>query len=274
MKYDVILCDFDGTLCHDDVTLSDYTVSVVREYVKRGGIFIICSGRMDVSVRKYVKQLGTDKQRISAASLQGAVILDSAGNLLYHEPVPYEQSLQIVKELEKTVGYLHVYDRDHVLIVEEDPISTAYRDLCNVNLKEVGKLSDYIEQNKLDCGKILAVIDPAKKDEIFAHFDELKIPGVKYFMASRTYFEFVSKRAGKEVALRKIGELLGVPTERIMAFGDNGNDVEMIKAAGFGVAVANAREEVRACADYVCPSNNEDGVAQTIEKICLNGETV
>jgi hypothetical protein len=63
--------------------------------------------------------------------------------------------------------------------------------------------------------------------------------------------------------------LLGVDKSEVMAFGDNGNDMEMIRESGFGVAVANARAEVKAVADYVCESNDEDGVAKTIRKFCF-----
>lgn len=269
MKYKVILCDFDGTLVTTDKRLTDYTVQTVREYVNRGGNFIICTGRMHVSAIQYTQTLGTDKQKINVVSMQGANITDSSGNVLYSEYLSKDTALKVLEFFESRGEYVHVYDETSVLIHDYDEINLTYQRLCNVPLKKVGKISDFVRNTDYNCIKVLAVIPPEKVDYYMSEFDKMNLPDAKYFMASRTYFETVSNKAGKEEGLKRVCELLGVDISEVMAFGDNGNDREMIKSAGFGVAVANAREEVKQVADYICDSNDEDGVAKTIRKFCF-----
>ena len=74
----------------------------------------------------------------------------------------------------------------------------------------------------------------------------------------------------KGTGLISLGRLLGIRREEIMAFGDGDNDIAMLKEAGVGVAMANAEEAVKAAADYITLSNEEEGVADAIEKLILN----
>ncbi len=270
MKYKVILCDFDGTLCTTDKRLTPFTVQTVQEYVKRGGTFIICTGRMHISAVDYTEVLGTSHQKISVVSMQGACIKDKDGETLNSVYLNYDTALKAVEYFENKGEYVHVYGDDAVLIEEYNDININYQRMCGVPLKKVGKISDYIKNNKHKTLKVLAVIPPEKVSFYISEFDKMNLADAKYFMASRTYFEVVSKFAGKEEGLREVCKILGVNKSEIMAFGDNGNDMGMIADAGFGVAVANAREEVKKVADYVCESNDEDGVAKTIRLFCFD----
>jgi Cof subfamily protein (haloacid dehalogenase superfamily) len=201
--------------------------------------------------------------------MQGANVIDKDGRFLYSEYLSDETTLKVVEYFESMGEYVHVYGDNEVLVEEYNEINLAYQKLCNVPLKKVGKISEFLKKTKHKSLKVLAVIPMDKVAFYLSEFEKMNLPDAKYFMASRTYFETVSKKAGKEEGLKKVCELLGVNKSEVMAFGDNGNDMEMIREAGFGVAVANAREEVKAAADYVCESNDEDGVAKTIRKFCL-----
>ena len=75
----------------------------------------------------------------------------------------------------------------------------------------------------------------------------------------------------KGTALVELGSMLGIRREEIMACGDGDNDIEMVKEAGFGVAMGNAEEEVKAAADYITLSNEEEGAAKAIERFALRG---
>ena len=270
MKYDLIFSDFDGTLARKNSVLSDYTINTIKEYVKRGGIFVLCTGRNDASARQYVKTLGIENQKISVVCLEGSLVYDNDGKVLYDQPLDWQTSKKIVEFFENHSVYTHVYDRVDVIVDELNEINTNYKNVCRVSLKVVGKLSEYVDKTQLNCQKILAVIPENEINKYKSLFDELNLDGVESFMSSRVFFETISKNAGKESGMKAVAKYYGVPMEKVMAFGDNGNDVGMIRDAGFGVAVENAREEVKAVANYICPSNQEDGVAQTIRKLCFN----
>jgi hypothetical protein len=83
------------------------------------------------------------------------------------------------------------------------------------------------------------------------------------------FVEFVSKGITKSGALELIGKKLGISPKEIIAFGDQDNDIPMLKYAGFSVAMANGSKEVKNFADHVTASNDEDGVALAIENIVL-----
>lgn len=270
MKYDLIFCDYDGTIAHSDGKMSQRAKNAIKEYVKRGGKFVFCTGRLDGSVRVFSEQLGLDKvQPISVVSLQGGVVIDNNHNLLRRASLDWEKAYKIIKAFEDSDVYVHCYDSEHVLVKEIHPINLEYKKLCDVDLKIVGKLSEYIKNNKFNPVKILAVIGQDEVEKYFALIDSLKIDGLTRFMASRHFLECVPSSSGKEVGMKMVADYYNIPKEKVMAFGDNGNDVEMIRNAGFGVAVANSRIEAKSVADYVCESNDDDGVAITIEKLCL-----
>ena len=99
-------------------------------------------------------------------------------------------------------------------------------------------------------------------------FDSLEL------VASLKYnIEINAAGVNKGKGLLELGEILGISREEIMAFGDGDNDIAMLREVGFGVAMQNADEEVKAVADYVTGSNDEDGVAKAIARFVL-GETV
>ena len=84
-----------------------------------------------------------------------------------------------------------------------------------------------------------------------------------------TNLEINAPGVNKGMGLIQLGRLLGIEREEIMACGDGLNDLAMLRAVGFGVAMANGNEEVKKYADYVTGSNDEDGVAKAIEKFVL-----
>jgi hypothetical protein len=99
------------------------------------------------------------------------------------------------------------------------------------------------------------------KERMLARFD-----GRLYISKSLPYFlEFASPDVTKAAGMEFLAEHLGFARERTLAFGDGENDIELVEWAGYGVAVANAHERVRKSADFVCPSVDEEGVAQVLE---------
>jgi Cof subfamily protein (haloacid dehalogenase superfamily) len=96
-----------------------------------------------------------------------------------------------------------------------------------------------------------------------------KVSGVVIVSSLGSNWEINAEGTDKGTAMLKLGELLGIRREEIMACGDGMNDIAMLKAVGLGVAMENAEPEVREAADYITTSNDEDGVAKAIEKFVL-----
>ena len=117
--------------------------------------------------------------------------------------------------------------------------------------------------------KVLCMGD---KEDIAALEQQLvkEFPQIRIYRSKDTYLEIMSMKASKSDAIHMLKDHFHVKQEEIMAFGDNFNDIDMIRYAGLGVAMGNAADEVKEVADYITLSNEEDGVAAAIEKFVLN----
>ncbi len=101
-------------------------------------------------------------------------------------------------------------------------------------------------------------------------WEELEAVGGLALVGSLGYnIEINAAGVNKGRGLLELGVLLGIRREEIMVCGDGDNDVSMLEEAGFGVAMGNAEEQVKAVADYITCSNDDEGVARAIEKFVL-----
>ena len=256
MKYDLIFSDFDGTLLKTDFTVDKSTADAIRGYVGRGGKFVVCTGRMSRSLDGWLDYLGLSGERIAVVGFQGSYVADTAGNVLYECTVPHESVDKILAFAEKFNLYTHFYDADYVYINEENEINLEYNRLTAAPLKTVGNLRAYLKAHPgLPVLKVMIVVDPADAERICAECEKEDFGEVDHYMSSTSFLEFASESGGKGAGLKKVAELYGVPVEKTIAIGDSQNDISMLKAAGLGVAVGNARSDVKAAADYVTVTN-------------------
>ncbi len=269
MKYKMIFSDFDGTIASDDHGISEENKRAIKEYQERGGVFVLCSGRAPIPAWVIVEQLGIENNEIPIAGLNGALVFNKSKEVVYKSPIKNESAITIVKEAEKRNIYCHIYDEVSAIISEVHPINVDYKKITQIDLKVVGKISDYLIANpSFDPVKILYVIAPEQKEELDKLYDELNLTDVLHVMSNDNFYEFVSVDAGKEKAMEFVAKKYGVPLSEVIAIGDNLNDKAMIEKAGLGVAIGNGRAETIAVADYVAPSNNESAIAHVIDKFC------
>jgi Cof subfamily protein (haloacid dehalogenase superfamily) len=157
---------------------------------------------------------------------------------------------------------LNCYVDDELYVAEITPEARRYADFQHLDLHPVGDLLAWLDQppTKLVVIEDADVLD-GLKERMLARFD-----GRLYISKSLPYFlEFASPDVTKAAGLEFLAEHLGFARERTLAFGDGENDIELVEWAGYGVAVANAHERVKEIADFVCPSVDEEGVAQVLE---------
>jgi Cof subfamily protein (haloacid dehalogenase superfamily) len=221
---------------------------------------LVVTGRMFRSVRPYLQTAGLDEPVVC---YQGAVVADPvSGRFLRHEPIPLELAREAIVAVEAEGYPLNCYVDDELYVAEHTAASEAYASFQNLEVHAVGSLLEWLDQPPT---KLVAVGDASELDglkaRMIAHFD-----GRMYISKSLPYFlEFASPDVTKGSGLAFLAEHLGFTLERTVAFGDGENDVPLLEAAGFGVAVENAHDEVLAIADFVCPPVAAEGVAQVIE---------
>ena len=221
---------------------------------------VLVTGRMFQAVRPYALEAGLDDPVVC---YQGAVVAEPvSGRWLRHVPIPLELARETIAAVNEEGFALNCYVDDELYVAEVTPEARRYADFQHLELHAVGDLLEWLDQPPT---KLVVIEDPAVLDDLkqrmLARFD-----GRLYISKSLPYFlEFASPDVTKAAGLDFLSEHVGFSRERTVAFGDGENDVELIDWAGYGVAVANAHDRVKEVANFVCPSVDEEGVAQVLE---------
>ena len=268
MKIKLIGADLDGTLLRDDKSLSPRTAAAVRRFTQMGGVFVLASGRVQSAIAPVAAQLPEAAYQMEAG---GAVLRRSSdGAVLYHRPVRKE-SLRVLARILPECGA--PYDlfsngvgqtrRDLYETVGEWLLRRTGTDLFFRTRRPVDSYAPFFSGEK-----------PAEKISLFFDDETLRsrarellreVPRIVVTSSLPMNLEIMDDEATKGCALLGLAELLGIRPEEVAAFGDNDNDRTMIAAAGTGVAMGNGLEDLKAAADLVAPSNENDGVAVVME---------
>jgi Cof subfamily protein (haloacid dehalogenase superfamily) len=222
--------------------------------------FVLVTGRMFQAVRPYALEAGLDDPVVC---YQGAVVAEPvSGRWLRHVPIPLELARETIAAVNDEGFGLNCYVDDELYVAEVTPEARRYADFQHLELHAVGDLLEWLKEPPT---KLVVIDDPTVldglKQRMLARFD-----GTLYISKSLPYFlEFASPDVTKAAGLDFLSEHVGFTREGTVAFGDGENDVELVEWAGYGVAVANAHDRVKEASDFVCPSVDEEGVAQVLE---------
>jgi Cof subfamily protein (haloacid dehalogenase superfamily) len=227
---------------------------------------VLVTGRMFRAARPYALQAGLDDPVVC---YQGAVVAEPAdGRWLRHVPIPLELAREAIGAVHEEGFGLNCYVDDELYVAEVTPAARRYADFQHLELHPVGDLLAWLEAPPT---KLVVIEDPPVLDDLKRRL-KARFDGRLYISKSLPYFlEFASPDVTKASGLEFLARRLGFARERTVACGDGENDVELLEWAGYGVAVANSHDRVLAAADLVCPSVDEEGVAQTIEAFLDSG---
>ena len=134
----------------------------------------------------------------------------------------------------------------------------------NMVCTEVENLADFLTFSPI---KILMSVDPAELKAVQQTIADFLPDSLTVVQTADFYLEVIPRVINKGQGIRDICGVLGLDPKQVIAFGDAENDIPMLRAAGMGVAMGNAAEAVKAAADMVTLSNNEDGIAAALEKL-------
>jgi Cof subfamily protein (haloacid dehalogenase superfamily) len=221
---------------------------------------VLVTGRMFQSVRRYALEAGIEDPVVC---YQGAVVAEPvSGRWLRHVPIPLELAREAIAALNEQGFGLNCYVDDELYVAEVTDAAKRYADFQHIALHAVGDLLDWLERPPT---KLVVIDDPHVLDDLKQRMLD-RFAGRLYISKSLPYFlEFASPDVTKAAGLEFLAEHLGFTRERTVAFGDGENDIELVDWAAYGVAVDNADDRVKEIADFVCPSVDEEGVAQVLE---------
>ncbi len=222
---------------------------------------IVVTGRMVQSVRRALAPAGLHDPVIC---YQGAVVVDGDGTWLRHEPIPFELAREALV-FAAGEGYSpNVYVGDELYVSTVTPEARNYAEFQHLPIHPVGDLLGWLAEPPT---KLVLVGDPEALDAVEARA-KAAFEGRLYISKSLPYFlEFAADGVTKGAGLDFLAGHMGFTREETIAFGDGENDVELVEWAGFGIAVENAHERVKAVADWICPSAEDEGVAQVLESL-------
>lgn len=266
----VIVLDVDGTLLDTKHALTPRVEAVLNAASAKGVQIVLATGKTRTSMLKIIEQL---KIKSAGIFLQGLAVYDENGDLRHQQTLNPAIARQALTFGEDRGYFMVAYSGERILShgynkdVEEG--LTVHHELSP---EVVGPLQNLL--GSMSFNKLIACGDP-KAIKALRWQLNLQLGGSVRLMQAGipTMLEIMPPGGSKGAALKQLLKDMKVAPEQVMAIGDAENDIEMIQLAGIGVAMGQSHQSVKDAADHVTGTNDEDGVAQAVEKFVL-GETV
>jgi Cof subfamily protein (haloacid dehalogenase superfamily) len=262
MKYRLIVSDIDGTLVNSSRQISERTKLAIHKFQSLGGVFAIATGRIEESAKSYYDELRLDSPAIL---YNGAKIVELANNKCLMENILEEEHfVQAVKLLSELDCSAIVYSTGKAYVRQMNDTIRTYMEKDSIQCIQVDDFMSDIEGKP---NKILIIGNNSIFEKFLGAFEAICSVKPNTVKSEAEYLEILPRNTSKGEALKSLAELLNIPMEQIAAAGDNMNDYEMLKEAGLGIAVSNAVPKLFDAADLISKSNDEDGIAEIIERI-------
>lgn len=254
-KSKAIILDLDGTLLRSDKSVSERTLKALEECKEAGILVIVATARFWFKAEKYLELIKPDY----------AILAD--GTQIYHKGEMIRGFAMTEQAVNGVIQALM-----HQGPNAEFVVGVGKELLCSAaGISEKWRKSYAFEEDmKQPVYKIAAVLESADMAESLAEDYDCRL----YSYRDENLYGFTDKESGKYQAVKALGEFLGIDLQDMVAFGDDENDYEILQNCGVGVAVANAIPQILKGADEVTDSNDEDGVANYLERYCLREELV
>lgn len=270
VKYKYFISDFDGTLLRSDNTVSSFTAETISEYIRQGGTFLIATGRMFVGIVERLAEAGLGGLDIPVIAYQGSLIRTAkSGKVLLKRFLDPVIASDIVRFIAGIGVPVQTYYDDMAYCGPDTAFCEQYCKLFGAQFESVNDLPEYVRRRGETVPKVLAYTSKEARDALVTRVAKEFHGRAQITASSGQLVEGISMHSGKDRAIEFLTNQNGDSLNDCIVIGDAMNDITMIKRAGFGAAVANAEKDVLEVADYIAPSNDEDGVAKTILKFCL-----
>ncbi len=263
IPFRAIALDLDGTLTNHDKVVTPRTRQALLQAESKGAIIILASGRPTYGIVPVAECLELEKR--------GGYILSYNGGNIVNAKTGEKLFSQFLPDAMIPILYKYAKEKNHALlgyagneIITEMPDDQYVKEESRINKMNIRKVDNLLDALEPHPTKLLMTGDPT--DMIKAEEELVEILGEKMdiFRSAPFFLELVPKGIDKAQSLLRLLSKINLTPADLMAFGDGYNDLSMLKIACVGVAMANAAPEVRADADYVTLSNEEDGVAEAL----------
>ena len=266
---DLIAIDMDGTLLDPNHAISPRVKAAIRAARAQGVRIVLATGRPFSGIEEYLEELGLAGENDYCITFNGAVIQNAAGTKVIAETtLGYDDYLYAEKVARDLGVHFHVLYERSMMTPNADISSHTVRDAYISRTPLIYRSVEQVDP-AWRFRKFMMVDEAAVLDRAIANLPPELMQRYTVVKSAADFLEILHPEAGKGRALETLAAHLGVPAERIMAIGDQENDLVMLEFAGVAVAMGNAIDAVKAVADHVTTSNNEDGVGVAIERYVL-----
>ncbi len=265
MSYQLICTDIDGTLLNKDRELSEMTIEQVKRISHIP--FVLISSRMPQAMRHLQQEFENTSTPLVAYN--GGLILDN-DKILHSTFIDNYVLSEIIKQCVNTSIHLSLFHGDDWFVPSMDYWAKREQNNTKVSPKIKSSKAVLTQWKKAGIGahKIMCMGDEAEIEVLYNLLGKEFSNEIELYRSKPTYIEIshksISKKTGIDLLLEKSYPHLSI--DNVVAFGDNYNDIEMLKAVGLGVAVGNANVDVLEVANAITDTNKNDGVAKAIKE--------
>lgn len=258
----IFFTDLDGTLLTKEKQITPATMDALKKWTACGNKLVLCSGRAIDSVRDVKKSLNLNFPGMYLIGCNGGEIYDCEDyHAISRTPLTMEQTKLVMDTARKLHIHCHTYTDTHIISPSDNEELQYYRRAIHTPVIINKDVLSVLDQPPCKC----IAIDLYDKSRL-EHFRQTLEPLVKgeltLLYSNDRYLEIFPSCSGKGTAVKILCEYLHIPLTHALAAGDECNDISMLQAAGLGIAMINAREEVKAAADIITAAdNNHDGLA-------------
>lgn len=253
----MILTDLDHTLLREDGSISDTTLDVLAACRKQRIKFAIATARYWIGAERYIALLKPDYEITTDGTL-----IHAAGRCIYSCEFSEDETNRIVRSI------LDLTPRAEITVAAGKTVYWNSRRISESEKLRKAVYNDYCAELKVNANKIVAELP----DEAIAHEIADRTACKMQCYRGERWYAFLPRESGKIAAIKALSKHSGIILEDIVAFGDDSNDIDMLRMCGKGIAVANAVPQVLCISDEVTLSNDQDGVANWLRGHCLQQE--
>ena len=268
MDYKLIVLDIDGTLTNSKKEITPRTKEALIKIQERGVYVAIASGRPTPGTKKVAQELELSRFGNYVLSFNGGRVINCNTGEVLEKNIPAKMAGVLCEEARQHGVGIMTYDSECALAGTDviDEYMELEARINSIELKPVGHFKDYVD---FPVNKCLMTGEPERMAELEKELKEKYAGSLNIFRSEPFFLELMPKGIDKAAVLKNFLPFLGITRDEVICCGDGYNDKTMIEFAGLGVAMANARDEVKEVADYITSSNDEDGVAEVVEKYIL-----
>lgn len=263
----LIVTDVDGTLIPDGMSkITPVYYETIRELKKMGILFGVASGRQYKSIQRLFQPV---KDEIIYIAENGGFVLYQGEELLYR-PLTKEDSEEVVKDTRKIPGGMCLYDTKYTSYYEKggEEVYHLMKDEYQYDCKLVDDLLALEEP----CVKYSVYLAEKIEEVTEKEFNPKWSKTHQVACGGTRFMDLTRMDVNKGIALKTVQQKLNICPEETIAFGDNSNDIDMLKQAKYSFAVGNAREEIKKIASYIADTNEKDGVLQVMRRLLGTGD--